>query len=360
MVSAFIRRAGRPVRPEWPFRTGWLRGTSPPPRQRLRLALRAGSSPVVVVALIAAAASAGALIGRGQTNTAGHTPTQTIPTPTNPRSAVQTKLNIPAIAAKVDPATVDITSILSTEDAEAEGTGMILTSNGEVLTNNHVIAGATTITAQVDGKGQKFTVKVLGADPTDDVALVLLEGASGLPHVTTANSSAVKVGDPVVAIGNALGLGGTPTVTSGIISALGRSITASDEGATTSEHLKGLLQTDAPINPGNSGGPLVNAAGQVIGMDTAAATGSAAQYGVEHRFRHSDRPSDPDRPADPARKGLEHHPDRAERHHRRRRRERCGSPAERLRRLVVTRQLRSRGRPGGQPVSRRQCRHLRR
>ncbi len=232
---------------------------------------------VAVVALVAAAASAGELIGRDHKSSSSNT-TQTLPTvaPTG-KSTSQTKLNVNAIANKVRPETVDITSILSTEDEEAEGTGMILTSDGEVLTNNHVIEDATSISAQVDGKGQKYTVKVLGTDVTGDVALVMLEGASGLPHIAVGNSSAVKVGDPVVAIGNALGLGGTPTVTSGIISALGRSITASDAGASTSEHLTGLLQTDAPINPGNSGGPLVDAAGQVIGMDTAADTGSGTQ-----------------------------------------------------------------------------------
>jgi S1-C subfamily serine protease len=232
---------------------------------------------VAVAALIAAAAGGGELIGRNHTTT-GAPSTQTLPSPApTSKSTSQTKLNVSAIAGKVDPETVDITSILSTENEEAEGTGMILTSNGEVLTNNHVIEGATSITAQVDGKGQKYTVKVLGTDATDDVALVMLEGASGLPAVTVGNSSAITVGDPVVAIGNALGLGGTPTVTSGIISALGRSVNATDAGASTSEHLSGMLQTDAPINPGNSGGPLVDASGQVIGMDTAALTGSGTQ-----------------------------------------------------------------------------------
>jgi S1-C subfamily serine protease len=106
---------------------------------------------------------------------------------------------------------------------------------------------------------------------------VLLKGASGLDHVSLGDSSTLQVGDGVVAIGNALGLGGTPTVTSGIVSALGRSINATNDISSSSEHLTGLIQTDAPINPGNSGGPLVDAAGQVIGMDTAAENGSGTE-----------------------------------------------------------------------------------
>jgi S1-C subfamily serine protease len=172
---------------------------------------------------------------------------------------------------------VDITSVLGTQNAEAQGTGMVLNSQGEVLTNNHVVEGGTKITAQVDGRGRVFNVKVLGVDPTQDVALVQMIGASGLAHVSLGDSSTVAVGDPVVAIGNALGLGGTPTVTSGSISALHRAITASDSGAAMPEHLKGLLQTDAPINRGDSGGPLVDANGDVIGMDTAAAEGTGNQ-----------------------------------------------------------------------------------
>ena len=246
-------------------------GESGSPRRRVRMVVAA----VAVAVLVAGAATAGAIYG-SQNNTSD-TATQPIPQPQASGTSAATKLNVAGIAKKVDPATVDITSVLGAQNAEAEGTGMVLTSNGEVLTNNHVIEGATKITAQVDGTGTTYRVKVLGADPTADVALVLLEGASGLPHVSIGDSSTVSVGDGVVAIGNALGLGGTPTVTSGIVSALNRSITATDAGSANVEHLTGLIQPDAPINPGNSGGPLVNAGGQVIGMDTAAATGSSTQ-----------------------------------------------------------------------------------
>jgi S1-C subfamily serine protease len=168
---------------------------------------------------------------------------------------------------------VDITG--DDSGSTVAGTGMVLTSNGEVLTNNHVIEGATKITAQVDGSGTKYTAKVVGEDVTQDVALLQLENASGMSTVSVGNSSDVKVGDAVVAIGNALDLPGPPTVTDGIISALDRNIPATDGGSGTTENLKGLFQTSAPLSSGNSGGPLANASGQVIGMDTAAATGSS-------------------------------------------------------------------------------------
>lgn len=252
------------------------------PEQRSRKG-RYIATGVAVAALLAAAAAAGVTLGSGGHTNASSTK-QPIPQPSNSQSTSQTKLNVAAVAKKVDPETVDITSILSSEDEEAEGTGMILTSNGEVLTNNHVIEDANKITAQVDGTGTKYAVKVLGVDVTDDVALIQLEGASGLPHVTIGNSNSVAIGDSVVAIGNALGLGGTPTVTSGTISGLDRSINAQDAGTSSVEHLKDMLETDAPINPGNSGGPLVDAAGQVIGMDTAAYTGSSSQPATDVGF----------------------------------------------------------------------------
>jgi S1-C subfamily serine protease len=125
---------------------------------------------------------------------------------------------------------------------------------------------------------------VLGADSKLDVALVQLVGASGLRTVAVGNSSNLQLGAQVVAIGNALDLKGLPTVTEGIVSALDRSIQASDSSTGITESLNGLIQTDAPINPGNSGGPLVDAAGRVIGMDTAAATGSATQSATDIGF----------------------------------------------------------------------------
>jgi S1-C subfamily serine protease len=193
-------------------------------------------------------------------------------------------LSVAQIAKMVEPGVVDITSTLGEQGGEDEGTGMIITSTGDVLTNNHVVADATSITAQIDGTGHVYHLKVLGVDPTADVALLQLEGGSSFATVTLGNSSTVQVGSSVVAIGNALALEGAPTVTSGTISAINRSITASDDSTNSSENLSGLLQTDASINPGNSGGPLINTTGEVIGMNTAAATGSAAQAATNIGF----------------------------------------------------------------------------
>jgi S1-C subfamily serine protease len=186
---------------------------------------------------------------------------------------VSTNLNVSAIASKVDPAVVDITSVLRYQGGESAGTGMILTSSGIVVTNNHVIDGATSISATIAGTSHSYRVKILGADPTKDVALVQLEGASGLPTVHLASVGA-QLAEQVVAIGNALDLPGPPTVTQGTITALGRSVTAGDPSSGHSEKLTGLIQIDAPLQPGNSGGPLLNSTGQVIGMNTAAAADS--------------------------------------------------------------------------------------
>jgi S1-C subfamily serine protease len=179
-----------------------------------------------------------------------------------------------AIAAKVDPGVVDINTTLGYQNAAAAGTGMVITSSGEVLTNNHVIDGATKITVRINGTGPSYTATVLGTDPTDDVALLQIHGVSGLKTVPLGDSSKVSAGAAVVAIGNALGLQGPPSVSSGTITALDQSVTASDSGGSNAENLTGLLQTDAPLQPGDSGGPLADASGQVIGMDTAASVGT--------------------------------------------------------------------------------------
>lgn len=193
----------------------------------------------------------------------------TLPTAAN-NSPNGDSFNVNAIAQRVEQATVDVTA--SADGApQDEGTGMVLTSSGIVLTNNHVVAGSTSLKAQVNGSGPSYDATVLGVDPTSDVALLQLHGNNRFNTVTLGNSAKVTVGDQVVAIGNALALSGPETVTSGIISAQGRAVSVSDPSSGLQENLKGLFQTSAPINPGNSGGPLVDAAGQVIGMNTASA-----------------------------------------------------------------------------------------
>lgn len=178
-------------------------------------------------------------------------------------------LDAQAIAAKVDPAVVDIntTDESAAGTGQAAGTGMLISSSGLVLTNNHVVEGATSISVTIAGHGS-HPARVVGVDPTADIAVIKVEGVSGLPKVKLGNSSSLTVSEPVVAIGNALGRGGTPVATSGTITALNQSVTASN-GPGGPEHLTGMIQTDASIISGDSGGPLVDRAGQVVGMITA-------------------------------------------------------------------------------------------
>jgi S1-C subfamily serine protease len=177
------------------------------------------------------------------------------------------------IAKEVDPGLVDINTGISYQDATAAGTGMILTSNGLVLTNNHVIEAATSITVRDIATGKTYKAKVLGYDVDKDVAVLKLEGASRLTTVTLGNSSDVSLNEKIVGIGNAGGTGGTPSYAAGTVVAKDQSITAqSDENLSGSEGLTGLIETNAPIQPGDSGGPLVTLSGKVIGMDTAASS----------------------------------------------------------------------------------------
>jgi S1-C subfamily serine protease len=148
------------------------------------------------------------------------------------------------------------------------GTGMVLTADGEILTNNHVVEGASSIQVTIPGHGSS-TATVVGVDPTDDVALLQLNNASGLPTITLGDSSTVQVGDPITAIGNAFGKGGQPTATTGSVAAVHRSITARDPSGTSSERLNDVIQIAADVHPGDSGGAVLNAQGQVIGIITA-------------------------------------------------------------------------------------------
>jgi S1-C subfamily serine protease len=179
-------------------------------------------------------------------------------------------IDLQAVAKKVEPAVVDVNTVVQTtgRSVQAAGTGMLVTSSGEVLTNNHVVENATSISVTIPGRSGTHSARVLGVDPTGDVALIQVEGVSGLPTVKLANSSNLSVGQEVVAIGNAGGQGGAPSATQGTITALNQSITAGDANSAP-EQLSGLIQTDAQIEPGDSGGPLANADGQVVGMITA-------------------------------------------------------------------------------------------
>jgi S1-C subfamily serine protease len=182
-------------------------------------------------------------------------------------SQISKPADVQGILAKVEPGVVLIqvqTTSGRLGQGEALGTGMLLSADGLVLTNDHVVAGGTNVQVTLAGQGQAHTATVVGEDPTHDVAVIKIQGVSGLPTVQLGSSASLQVGDGVIAIGNALGLGGSPTVTEGIVSALNRTV----PGGRGSSTLTGLVQTDAAINPGNSGGPLVNSSGQVIGINT--------------------------------------------------------------------------------------------
>jgi len=231
-----------------------------PPRRSHKRGLIASGA----VAL-AAAAELGGLLGSMDHTAAGAV-----------TATSKTTLSASQIASRVDPALVDVVSTDGYQGATSAGTGIVLTSTGEILTNNHVIEGATSIKVTDIGNGRTYTATVVGYDASHDVAVLQLQGASGLTAASLGDSSSVQAGDSVTALGNAEGKGGTPSVATGTVTALNQSITASDELSNVSEQLTGLIETNAPIQPGDSGGPLVNSYGQVIGMDTAA--GSNYQF----------------------------------------------------------------------------------
>jgi S1-C subfamily serine protease len=255
----------------------------PPPRRRV------GMLSYLLVALAAGALGAGtvvALYHPTSDTSAPAQPSASAPAPLpssaipQPSSGSGSSSSEQAVVNKVEPGLVIIHTALQYQSDEAEATGMVIRSDGLVLTNNHVIEGSTSITAET-ANGHQYTAKVLGYDVTGDIALIQLQGASGLKTVPLGNSATVKVGDSVVAMGNAEGQNEIVPVT-GQVTALGQTITASDEGGEiSSETLHNMIQTNADIVAGDSGGPLANSAGQVIGMDTAGSGGGG--FGVQQQ-----------------------------------------------------------------------------
>jgi S1-C subfamily serine protease len=263
---------------------------------------------IVLIAVVAAVAGAGIgwSLARAVTphQSAQAAPESPIAAATPGTGSSGTSSSANAIAAKVDPAVVDINTVLG--NGQAAGTGMIISSTGEILTNNHVVRLSTSITVTVQGRAQTYSAHVVGVDVSEDVAVIQIDSSvSGLPTVKFANSSSLSVGDTVVAIGNALGRGGAPHVTQGQVTALDQTITAS-EGGTASETLNGMIESDAVIYEGDSGGALVNSAGQVVGMITAGqaqgfrssasnvgfAISSNTALGVVNRIRAHEQASD--------------------------------------------------------------------
>jgi S1-C subfamily serine protease len=264
---------------------------------------------LVLIAIVAAAAGAGIgftlarSINSHQVGQATNQPESPI-TQVTPGTGSSNGASAETAAARVIPAIVDINTTLG--NGQAAGTGMLISPTGEILTNNHVVSGSTSITVNVQGRSQDYTAHVVGVDVSQDIAVIQIDqSVSGLPTVTFANSSSVQVGDTVFAIGNALGRGGTPPATSGHVTALDQTITAS-EGRQSSETLDGMIQSDALIYQGDSGGALVNTAGQVIGMITAGeaqgfrsaasdvgyAISSNTAVGVANRIRAHQQASD--------------------------------------------------------------------
>jgi len=178
-------------------------------------------------------------------------------------------LDVEAVADQVGPSVVTIASL---QDGElvGSGSGVILTADGDIITNAHVVADADEVRVRLAGETEPRQATIVASDPGQDLALLNIE-ATGLPAATIAAPDDIRVGEPVVAIGFALALDGGPSVTTGVVSALDRTL-VTDDGA-----LGGLVQTDAAISSGNSGGPLVNAKGQVIGINTAVATSNATR-----------------------------------------------------------------------------------
>jgi S1-C subfamily serine protease len=175
---------------------------------------------------------------------------------------------------------VDIDTVLKYQGARAAGTGMVISSSGEVLTNNHVVNGATSIKVTIVSTGATYTATVVGTDPTDDVAVLQLQNASGLQTVRIGDSSTVAAADQVTVVGNAGGVGGTPSAATGTVLATGQSLTASDENGTNAETLTDMIEINAAVISGDSGGPLYDSDGKVIGMDTAASSGRTFDGGA--------------------------------------------------------------------------------
>jgi S1-C subfamily serine protease len=250
---------------------------------RFRRAARSGAA-LTAAAVVVSAAVTGVVVHGVDDGSGRGTASSSTTVSSTPQTAALSA-SVKSALAKITPSVVLINDTITTTasggqggfggfgggggfEASGAGTGIIITAGGEVVTNAHVVNGATNIKVTLPNGGGQHDATIVGIDTTQDLAVLKVSGVSNLTAATFANSSTVSVGDSVLAVGNALGYGGAPSVTEGIISATSRSLTDSEDSLT------GLLQTDAAINPGNSGGPLVDANGNVVGINVAVATGT--------------------------------------------------------------------------------------
>jgi putative serine protease PepD len=265
-----------------PGSTGTITTSGLPPQKKRRTGLFVAGAVVLALVVGIGGGAIGAGLNR-TTSTADSSLSQQTSSPVVSDTQPVVAGSVESVAAKLLPSVVSILSISTSQ--EAEGSGVILTSDGLILTNNHVIAGATDLTVKFNN-GTTAAAKVVGADATDDLAVIKVTGVSGLTVATIGSSANVKVGEQVVAVGSPLGL--SATVTSGIVSALNRPVRTAAEQTQTQSQTQGqsstpaqdtvlnAIQTDAAINPGNSGGALVDMNGAVIGINSAIASLSSS------------------------------------------------------------------------------------
>lgn len=273
--------AGFPPPPLLPPQGSSGSPTGPTPatgRATPRAGRKAAAVGITVIASLAAGTAGGWFAGH-QADRSTVASSVTVPSTRTVSAQISgANLDVAAILAKVGPSVVAVNTQITQQrgpfiaQGQGAGTGVVLTKDGQILTNAHVIDGATAIAVTLNGSNQQLPATLVAKDTGHDLALLKVTGVSDLTPATLGNSADIIVGDDVVAVGNALALEGGMSVTRGIVSALHRSIEAgSDSG---SESLSGLIQTDAAISSGNSGGPLVNSKGEVIGINTAVAGSS--------------------------------------------------------------------------------------
>ena len=281
--------AGAPPPPHGPFAGVATMPPAAPPPERRRGRTAAIIAATVILAL--GAGFGGGVLGANVASNGSGSDTLISQAPSANSASLQTAPSgsVQQVAAKLLPSVVSILS--SSREGEGEGSGVILTSDGLVLTNNHVVAGADSLTVRFND-GSTAQATVVGTDATDDLAVIKVQGMSGLTKATLGRSADLQVGQQVVAVGSPLGL--SATVTSGIVSALNRPVRTSDssqgQGSPFNQQpqssdttVLNAIQTDAAINPGNSGGPLVDMQGRVIGINSAIAAmpsnGGSSQSG---------------------------------------------------------------------------------